>query len=295
MKKHLSTILILLVFLTGLSVLLYPTVSNYINEKSQSKAIASYVEQTNKIDTAAYNAMMTEAQAYNERIRSDQGRFAMKDEELDQYLHLLGSTGGAVGYLEINSIHVTLPLYLGDSPAVLQVGVGTMPGSSLPIGGPGTHAVINGHRGLPTSRLFTDLDQVSEGDVFTVHVLNETLAYRVDQIRIVEPQDLTELEIQPDQDFCTLVTCTPYGINTHRMLVRGRRIENSEVNAQTNYHVTADAMQVDPLLVASILSLPVVVALGTSLFLYDSSKCKKGKRRKRSGKSSAAHSHMQER
>lgn len=280
MKKHLSTILLLLVFLTGLSVLLYPTVSNYVNSKSQSRAIASYVESMEKIDTSTYDAIMTEAREYNERIKFNQGRFAVKGEELDQYLHLLGSTGGAVGYLEIGSIGVTLPLYLGDSPAVLQVGAGTMPGSSLPIGGPGTHAVITGHRGLPSSRLFTDLDQVAEGDVFVLNVLNETLTYQVDQIRIVEPQDLTELDIQPDQDFCTLVTCTPYGINTHRMLVRGRRIENSEQTAGVNYHVTADAIQVDALLVAPILALPLLLALTMSLFRRDNNKPQKNKKTK---------------
>lgn len=277
MKKHLSTILILLLFLTGLSVLLYPTVSNHINAKTQSRAIASYVESMNKIDSSEQDALMTEARAYNERIKSNQGRFALSGEELDQYLHLLGAAGSPVGYLEIGSIRVTLPLYLGDSPAVLQTGAGTMPGSSLPIGGPGTHAVITGHRGLPSSRLFTDLDQVAVGDLFVLHVLNETLTYQVDQIRIVEPHDLTQLDIQPDRDLCTLITCTPYGINTHRMLVRGVRIESSQQTASGNYHITADAIQVDTLLVAPILVLPLLLILVAGLFLRDGSKPRRGR------------------
>lgn len=282
MKKHLSTILLLCVFLTGLSVLLYPTVSNYVNSKSQSKAIASYSEHMEKIDESAYDALMEEARAYNEQVQSDQGRFAIKDQELSQYLQLLGSTGGAVGYLDIDSIKVSVPVYLGDSPDVLQSGVGTMPGSSLPIGGKGTHAVITGHRGLPSSRLFTDLDQVAVGDVFVLHILREVLTYQVDQIRIVEPQDLTELDIQSDQDYCTLVTCTPYGINTHRMLVRGHRIESSDTRTM-DYHITADAIQIDTLLVATVLALPLLFVLIAVAFLYD------GKARKKEHRSSPTH------
>lgn len=276
MKKHLSTILIVILFLTGLSVLLYPTVSNYVNSKHQSQAIASYEERLEELDAASYDAIMAEAQDYNQRICSNQARFAMEGEELEQYLHLLGSNGGAIGYIEIGSIHVTLPLYLGDSSAVLRVGAGTMPGSSLPIGGLGTHAVITGHRGLPTSQLFTHLDRVTEGDVFVLYVLNETLTYQVDQIRIVEPQDLTELEIDPNQDYCTLVTCTPYGINTHRMLVRGHRVENDSQLAGTP-HVAADAIQVDAMMVASVLAVPLVLVLIAVLFLRDRKKSGKKK------------------
>lgn len=279
MKKHLSTILLILLFFTGLSVLLYPTVSNYVNGKNQSKAIASYVESMEQMDVSTCEDLLAEAKAYNEQLLSKQARFAMEGEALEQYLQLLHSNGGAIGYLEIDTIGVTLPLYLGNSPAILQVGAGTMPGSSLPVGGPSTHAVITGHRGLPSSRLFTDLDQVAEGDVFVLHVLNETLFYQVDQIRIVEPQDLTELEIQEGKDLCTLITCTPYGINTHRMLVRGHRIEESQMG-DVDYRVTADAMQVDTLLVAPILALPLLVILVVCLFLRDKKKPRKSKKTK---------------
>lgn len=283
MKKHLSTIFLLLVFLTGLSVLLYPTVSNYVNAKSQSKAIASYVQSMDKLDTSAYDALLEQGRAYNQQLLSNPGRFAIQGEELDRYLHQLGADGGAVGYLEMDAIGVTLPLYLGDSPAVLQVGLGTMPGSSLPIGGAGTHAVITGHRGLPSSRLLTDLDQAAVGDVFVLHVLNQVLTYQVDQIHIVEPQDLSDLEIEPDGDLCTLVTCTPYGINTHRMLVRGRRIENREQAGEAVYHVTADAVQVDALLVAPVLALPLLMVLTVHLFVRDNRR-KSQSRKKNHGK-----------
>ncbi|WP_461811646.1 class C sortase [Faecalimonas sp.] len=276
MKKHLSTIFIVILFLTGFSVLLYPTVSNYINSKHQTKAIASYEERMKKMDTSSYNEIMEEARKYNEQILSNQARFAMQGEELEKYLHLMGSTGGAIGYIEIDSIDVTLPLYLGDSSSVLSVGAGTMPGSSLPIGGRGTHAVITGHRGLPSSKLFTHLDKVKEGDVFVLHVLNETLTYQVDQIHIVEPKDLTKLEIEPEQDYVTLMTCTPYGINTHRMLVRGHRIENnSQVAGATR--VVADATQVDFMLIAPVLAIPLVLLLVATLFWRDRKNTKKRK------------------
>lgn len=276
MKKHLSTILIIILFFAGLSVLLYPTVSNYINSKHQTQAIASYEEHMKELDTSSYEKIMEEAREYNEQILSDQARFAVQGEALEKYLQLLGSTGGAIGYIDIPSIEVTLPLYLGDSSAVLNVGAGTMPGSSLPIGGPGTHSVITGHRGLPSSKLFTHLDKVKEGDVFVLHVLKETLTYQVDQIRIVEPQDLTNLEIEQDQDYSTLVTCTPYGINTHRMLVRGHRIENdSQVTGAS--HVTADAIQIDFMLIAPVLAIPLVLLLVAGLFLRDRKKTGKRK------------------
>ena len=281
MKKHLSTILLVLVFLTGLSVLLYPTVSNYVNSKSQSVAIASYVERKDQLDTASYDDMMAEAKAYNEQIKTDPGRFAIQGETKNQYLCLLGSNGGAVGYIEIDSIDVTLPIYLGDSPAVLKAGIGTMPGSSLPIGGAGTHSVLTGHRGLPSSKLFTNLDKVEVGDMFVLHILNEVLTYQVDQIRIVEPQDLSELEIQPEQDLCTLITCTPYGINTHRLLVRGHRIENSGQTNEINHHVTADAIQVDNFLVVSVLAVPLLLVLAVMVIWFLRDRKGPGKREKK--------------
>ncbi len=278
MKKHLSTIVLILVFLTGLSVLLYPVVSDYVNSKSQSKAIASFVERMETMNTSAYDALLKQAKEYNTSLLNDVGRFALQGEKRDRYLSMLGSDGGAIGYVKIDSIDVSLPIYLGDSPAVLQMGIGTMPGSSLPIGGAGTHAVLTGHRGLPSARLFTDLDQMTVGDTFVVHTLNEVMTYQVDQIRIVEPQDLMELEILPDQDLCTLVTCTPYGINTHRMLVRGHRIENNQSVSAKNHSITADAIQIETLQVASVLTIPLLLILFAGVFLGAKVESRKNKK-----------------
>lgn len=261
MKKHIVNIFIALLFLVGLSVLLYPAVSNYVNSKSQSKAIASYVENMQAMDKTDYEALLEEAREYNAALEPGLARFAVKGKALEDYLRLLGSDGGAVGYLEIPAIQVELPIYLGDSPAVLQVGAGTMPGSSLPVGGPGTHSVLTGHRGLPSSKLFTDLDKLVEGDTFVITVLNQTMTYQIDQIKIVLPQELSDLDIQEGKDFCTLVTCTPYGINSHRMLVRGSRIENAESTEKPFHHVTADAVRVDPVLVAPVVAAPFLLAM----------------------------------
>lgn len=261
MKKHLSTIFFVLMFLTGLSVLLYPAVSNYVNTRSQSKAVNSYVDHMMSLDASTNDALLREAEEYNKSIRSQPNRFAVDGDALNAYLQMLGAADGAVGYLEIGAIDVNLPIYLGNSTSALREGVGTMPGSSLPIGGPGTHAVLTGHRGLPSSWLLTDLNQMAVGDSFVLHVLNKTLVYEVDQIRVVEPYDLTELEIQPDQDLCTLVTCTPYGINSHRMLVRGHRIEPNGLPDRAENSVAADAVRIEPVTMASCLAVLFLLAL----------------------------------
>ena len=263
MKKHLTTILLVLIFLIGLSVLLYPTVADYVNTKNQSRAIANYVEHLAEIDPVDYSGYIEEAQAYNETLMGNAARFSPTDEELAAYHKYLGADNSVIGYVEIPSIGVDLPMYLGTEESVLQVGIGCMPGSSLPVGGLGTHAVLTGHRGLPSARLLTDLDQVVVGDIFTVFTLNETLTYRVDQIRIVLPTELSDLAIDPEKDLCTLVTCTPYGINTHRMLVRGHRIDNiEEAPEEKVYRVTSDAIQIEPLLVAVFTAIPILLVLG---------------------------------
>ena len=267
MKKHLSTFILVLIFLVGLSVLLYPTLADYVNSKSQSRAIATYVEEMSNMDEATYQALLDEAHAYNAGLLSDTGRFSPTEEEVEAYHRLLGSHGTAVGYLEINSIGVNLPIYLGTEDSVLASGIGTMPGSSLPVGGESTHAVLTGHRGLPSSRLLTDLDQVAVGDTFVLYVLNEILTYQVDQIRIVEPEDLSDLAIVPGEDYCTLVTCTPYGINTHRLLVRGHRVENAVDTDAVSARVTADAIQVDTLLVTPVVAAPILLILLLVLLL----------------------------
>ena len=258
MRNHRSTIMLVILFFTGLSVLLYPCVADYINAKHQSRAIVAYMEAMRQADPAQFAAELAEARAYNEAIRSDNTRFSPGEEELAAYHHMLGANNDAIGYLEIPAIRVNLPMYLGTEESILQVGIGCLPGSSLPVGGSGTHAVLTGHRGLPSSRLLTDLDQVEIGDTFTMVVLNEPMTYQVDQIRIVLPQELSDLAIEAEKDYCTLVTCTPYGVNSHRMLVRGHRIENPAMAAQTA-RVVADAIQVDPVLVMPMVAAPLLL------------------------------------
>ena len=258
-KSRASTVILIIVFLVGLSLLLYPSVSDYWNSFRQSRAIASYVESVNHLDQQKYDALLEEARAYNASLVDHPTRFTLSEEEEEAYLSLLGSTGGAVGYIEIPAIKLTLPIYLGTSETVLQVGVGTMEGSSLPIGGESTHAVLTGHRGLPSATLFTDLDRLVQGDMFHIHILNETCTYEVDQILIVEPAEMDALEIVEGEDYCTLVTCTPYGVNSHRMLVRGHRIETPE--DAVFVQVSPDALQMDPLFIAPFVAVPILLVL----------------------------------
>ena len=260
MKKHLSTILLFMVLFLGVGVLLYPTVSDYWNSFHQSRAIASYVEQVAQIDTEAYEQEWQKAQAYNVRLTWGADRWVMTEKQLEEYNNTLNLTGsGVMGYIEIPKIGCSLPIYHGTDEAVLQIAVGHIEGSSLPTGGKGTHAVLSGHRGLPSAKLFTDLDQMEEGDVFIVRILNEILTYEVDQILIVLPYEMEALAIDPEQDYCTLVTCTPYGINSHRLLVRGRRIAN--VEEARSILVPPDATQIDPIIVMPAVALPILLLL----------------------------------
>lgn len=266
-KRNFSTIILVLIFLVGLSLLLYPSVSDYWNSLHQSRAIATYAEAVAQVDDTDYEKMWEDAQRYNETLLNKSDRWNMSDEEWAEYYELLNVSGnGIIGYIEIPQIKVALPLYHGVDEAVLQIAVGHIEGSSLPTGGVGTHCVISGHRGLPSASLFTNLDELVEGDVFMMRVLDETLTYEVDQIRIVEPTDLSSLEIEEGKDLCTLVTCTPYGINSHRLLVRGHRIENLET--ASNIRVTADAMQIDPVLVAPMVAVPLLILLIIWILVY---------------------------
>lgn len=270
------TLLLLLIFLAGLSLLLYPTISDYWNSFHQSRAIASYVDTVAELDDDAYQEIWEQAQAYNAALPRDDTRFVPSEEEIAYYDTLLNVSGnGIMGYLEIPSIEVTLPVYHGTDEEVLQVAVGHIEGSSLPVGGPGTHSVISGHRGLPSATLLTDLDQLEIGDVFMLHVLDETLTYEVDQIHIVEPDDVSYLAIEEGEDLCTLVTCTPYGINTHRLLVRGHRIETQA--EAVSISVSADAIQISPMIIAAALAVPVLLIL-LLWVLFSSSRKGKSKR-----------------
>ena len=259
MRKRLTTVILLLVLLTGLSLLLYPAVSDYWNSYHQSRAIASYTAQVEEMDPADYEAMWNAAAEYNQRLLADTGdRYRMTEAEEAEYESLLDVTGtGVMGYVEIPKLKTSLPIYHGTDAAVLQIAIGHLAGSSLPVGGEGTHCVLTGHRGLPSAKLFTNLDEMAEGDTFSLHVLDQTLTYEVDQIRVVEPQELDDLEIEEGKDYCTLVTCTPYGVNSHRLLVRGHRIAD-----QQNASVPADAVQIDRFLVS-----PVVAAVLIGLVL----------------------------
>lgn len=277
MKNRKSTIVLLLVFLIGLSLLLYPTASDWWNSFHQSHAIASYAEAVAEMDDVSYEQAWAQAQAYNETLRSNNRRYQPTEEETEQYENLLNISGnGIMGYIEIPAIGVSLPIYHGTDDTVLQIAIGHIEGSSLPVGGPGTHCVVSGHRGLPSAKLFTDLDKLTEGDTFMLRVLDEVLTYEVDQIHIVEPHEVSLLEIEEGRDLCTLVTCTPYGVNSHRLLVRGHRIENQE--SASSIRVTADAMQIEPVLVAPAVAAPMLLVL--FIWLLVSSPKKSGKKKK---------------
>lgn len=260
MKKHSSTIILIIMFLAGLSLLLYPTVSDYWNSLHQSRAIASYVEDVAKLDSDQGQQILESAREYNRNYRFRDNAYVLDDQQMQEYMSQLDLTGtGIMGYVEIPAIKVSLPIYHGTSDAVLQIAVGHLEWTSLPVGGFGTHCVISGHRGLPSAKLFTDLDELAPGDVFMIRILDEVLTYEVDQILIVEPTDVTALQPEEGKDLFTLVTCTPYGINSHRLLVRGHRIENIE-EAKAVY-VTADAIQIEPVVVAPILAAPILLVL----------------------------------
>ena len=260
MRRRKSTIVLLLVFLIGLSLLLYPTVSDYWNSFHQSQAIAGYAEAVADLDNAAYEHYWADAQAYNEALPDNSRRYQPTEAEHARYESLLNISGnGIMGYIEIPAIGVSLPVYHGVEDTVLQIAIGHIEGSSLPVGGLGPHCVVSGHRGLPSAKLFTDLDKLAAGDVFLLRVLDEVLTYEVDQIHIVEPDEVELLEIVEGEDLCTLVTCTPYGINSHRLLVRGHRVENQE--SASAIRVTADAMQIEPVLVAPAVAAPMLLVL----------------------------------
>ena len=257
MKKRISTIITVIVVVTGLSLLLYPTVSNYWNSLHQTKAVANYSDAMEKMSRKKKQDAIDAAKAYNEALLSNVGRFTPTEEELNTYKSLLNADGtGMMGYIEIPEIRCELAIYHTVEESVLQVGIGHLEGSSLPVGGSGTHCVLSGHRGLPSAQLFTKLDRLKNGDIFMLHVYDQVLTYEVDQIAIVEPEDYGLLQIEEGQDLCTLFTCTPYGINTHRLLVRGHRIEN---RAGSDVRVTSDAAKVSSVLVAVCIAIPLLI------------------------------------
>lgn len=276
MKKKISTAVLAAVFLAGLSLLLYPTVSDYWNSLRQSKLITNYADQVADLDNDTYAKIWESAAAYNRKLAGHAPNYRMTEEAWADYLSQLSvSDSGIIAYIEIPKINCFLPIYHGTDEDVLQVAVGHIEWSSLPTGGESTHCVLSGHRGLPSTKLFTDLDKLTEGDTFTLRVLDETLTYEVDQIRTVLPEELRDLEIVKGEDYCTLVTCTPYSVNSHRLLVRGHRIENTE--EAKNIRVTADAMQIEPTIVAPLVAAPVLLILLIVLLVKTGGNSKKNK------------------
>lgn len=267
MKGKWLTVILIVILIAGLSLLLYPTFSSYWNSMHATKTIATYAQEMENLDEAELVQMWEAAVEYNRHFRGssessfDSNGHTLSGEQLEQYLSLLniGDTG-MMGYVDIESIGVSLPIYHGTSDGVLQVAAGHLDWTSLPVGGESTHCVISGHRGLPSAKLFTDLDKLHEGEIFTMTILNQVLTYEIDQIRIVEPQNTQDLLIESGKDYCTLLTCTPYGINTHRLLVRGHRIATAE--NLTGVRVVSEAMQIEPLLVASVMAaLPLLILI----------------------------------
>ena len=258
MKKKLSTILLVLVFLAGLSLLLYPSVSNYWNSMHASRAVAEYNTKVKELSAEDYDQILENARAYNQSLLNRSDSFSLTEELEKEYEKQLDvGDDGIMGYVEIPNINVSLPIYHGTDDSVLQIAVGHLEWSSLPVGGESTHCVLSGHRGLPSAKLFTNLDKLTEGDIFVIRVLDEVLSYEVDRIRIVEPDELDSLQIEEGKDLCTLVTCTPYGINTHRLLVRGHRVANES----DGIRVTSDAIQIEPVIVAPAVALPILLIL----------------------------------
>lgn len=258
-KKHKwSTIILLLVFIIGLSVMLYPAISSYWNSRTQSEAIVDYEKMLASMPKEDYTKIFEDADKYNEQL------FALnfpllEHDKIKGYSELLDISGtGMMGYISIDVIGVELPIYHGTDNSVLSLAAGHVTGTSLPVGGENTHSVISAHRGLPTATLFTNLDHLEIGDTFEITILDRTFTYEVDQIKTVDPTDTSELVIQAGQDYCTLLTCTPYGINTHRLLVRGTKTDSVQ---QKSVVVTSDAHQIEPLIVTPIVALPILITL----------------------------------
>ena len=259
MKKHSGTILLVLIFFVGLAVMLYPTISDYINQRNQTRVVNSYAQQVDGLSDADYTAYFDAADVFNQEIAADPDALYHAD-RFSTYSTTLDVTGtGIMGYITIEKISVELPIYHGTSDAVLQVAAGHLEGTSLPVGGASTHGVISAHRGLPSAKLFTNLDQLEVGDTFTITVLDRILTYEVDNISIILPTETDSLKVSEGKDYITLMTCTPYGINTHRLLVRGRRITTPD--KLKHIRVTSDAIKIEPIFTAPIMALPLLLVL----------------------------------
>lgn len=288
-KKNWSTILVGSTFVVGLILLIYPSFADYWNSFHQSRAIITYSDAVSNLSKEDYEKEINKALEYNAGLASIGINWRMNDDDKLEYNQILNFTGtGIMGYVQIDKIKVTLPIYHGTNERILQTSIGHLEGSSLPVGAysydykakkvmdlkDGSHCILTGHRGLPSAKLFSDLDRLVEGDVFSLNILGETYSYQVDQIRVVEPSDLSELDIVPGMDYCTLVTCTPYGINTHRLLVRGHRVDNP----QGDIAIIADAVVIDSIYVAPFIAAPIILIL-VLIVLFGNRKPGKGEKR----------------
>lgn len=273
-----STIALVAIFFVGLSVLLYPTISDFWNEKRQSQAIINYDDLIVDLTPEDYTELFSKADIYNQKIRNMSFPFLNHKNIADEYNSTLDVNGdGMMGYITIEKIKVQLPIYHGTSDKVLNSAVGHVEGSSIPVGGKSTHCVLSAHRGLPSAKLFTNLDKLVDGDIFTIRILDRTITYQVDQILIVLPEKIDDLYVTEGEDYCTLVTCTPYGINTHRMLVRGTRIDNIEEDKKIN--VITEAYRIDPLIVTPAVAVPILGLLLIYLIIKSSGEKKKRNRK----------------
>lgn len=257
-KRNISTIIILIIFIVGICLLAYPTVANRWNSFHATHTVANYDAVVEQLDDSQYQEIFESAEKYNEQLQNTPNRFVSSDEMHEQYLSELSvDNSSVIGSINIPTVKINLPIYHGTDEAVLQAGAGHLEGSSLPVGGTGTHSVITGHRGLPSAKLFTDLDKLVEGDYVVLNILGNKLTYQIHQIRIVEPSEVEQLDIDPEKDLLTLVTCTPYGINTHRLLLTGHRVEN----LPENYNGNADAQLLDSKIVALFVAIPILIVL----------------------------------
>lgn len=271
-----STVILVIVLLVGLSVMLYPTVSNWWNERVQSRVVAGYQEAVLLLDDGESERMLGEARSFNSRLAGIANPFS-DSSKIPEYNDILNVSGtGIMGYISIPVINVELPIYHGTSAEVLNIAAGHLEGSSFPVGGKNTHAVISAHRGLPSAKLFTDLNKLVEGDIFTITILDEIFTYEVEEILIVYPDEMDKLSIIPDGDYVTLMTCTPYGVNTHRLLIRSRRIETVY---EHTVKVETDALKVDEMLVVPFIAAPLVILLIIFWFFGSGKKSRRRTRR----------------
>ena len=294
--SRISGIILGLIFLVGVGLIVYPTFSDWWNSFHQSRAIMNYASSISDMDSAEYDAILESAKDYNRKLAEDGISWVMSEKQEKEYQKQLAvDKTGIMGYIQIDKIHVMLPIYHGTDEAILQTSIGHLQETSLPVGcasydpkekkvtdkKDGSHCVLSGHRGLPSAKLFSDLDKLVEGDTFTLNILDETLTYQVDRIRVVEPDDLSELTIKKGKDLCTLVTCTPYGINTHRLLVRGHRV----ANAMGDVKVIADALQLEVIFVAPFIAVPILLLLIIYVVLHSDKVVRNRRMRENTGRS----------